>query len=783
LEGTCPTYITRMKKLLFAWPILATIAATAQCEPGFVALSMNIYTDGYGYETYWELVPGTNACGDGTIAWGSNIETVGCGGAGEQNAGWSATAYPSNTVVPIDNICLQLGQSYTLYFVDDWGDGGLYFEMFQDGNLVGLYQGTGTGNAWTFEAGFNPLGLHDSPCNALQVTPEIGHAVDLSNVNCYTQINEVTPFLVHCQADGAWCNDPAQHTVWAQFTVPDSGSYQISTAHYGTSINTQVAVWYAPDCSDLSSFVLLSSNDDLWGDANLPDCNANPPACVNPSSAAFLNVIQTYPECCTNGWDEQCQALYDALNGSCIEEVECAYTLRGFDSYGDGWNDCIVSVNINGTSTNYTFLSGNYQEWQIPFADGDQIALSFIAAGWPEEVSIQLISPYNQILFEGPLLNLGNDFFTTTGSCAAPLIANTQASRCYVHCLPAGTTCYVQIDGYNNETGPFVLTVEPYLESPSLLTQSTHLVCPVSIGVPSPAYIVTHVEGWGLNHSANWTGPNAYSNTDFHIAELHPGTYHVIFEDACQQSVEATVEILGPQAFEINSMTSPSCPNNSNGSIEAQVSGGTAPYSLAWQLPDGTIPSDIDLDQLAPGQYMLMVIDAQDCSIMAPIVVEPLSQPEVDLGPDLNVCEDFAIALDGPIDFTNYQWSTGANSASVVLLNDDFPEGVYAIGLTVTDSFGCTASDELQLVVEDCSLINDTERSFTIYPNPANSHIRVDGECLAYRLLNAYGQVVAEKTGPEKNTVIDVQNFSTGLYHLHLQTDSSTVIIPILIQH
>lgn len=772
-----------MKKFLLIFPILASLIAKAQCNPDFVALSMNIYTDNWGYETYWELVPGTNDCGDGTIAWGSNIETVGCSGGGEQNAGGSATAYPNNTVITVADICLAQGELYTLYFVDDYGDGGLYFEMFQDGNLTGVYQGTGAGNSWTFEAGLNPLGPHDSPCSALEVLPQIGQAVDLSNANCYAQINEITPFLGHCRADGAWCNDPVQHSVWASFTVPDDGSYQISTVHYGTAINTQLAVWYAEDCADPSSFILLSANDDHWGDADLPVCNANPPVCVNTSSAAYLNVMQTFPECCTNGWDENCQALYDSFSETCVSEIGCTYTLRGFDTYGDGWNDCIVVVNINGTQTNYSMAGGSYEEWQIPITDGDNISLSFITGGWPEEVFIQLVTPYNQMVYDGAMLNLSKDFFSTTATCIAPLISNPFASRCYVHCLPPGVTCYIQIDGYNNETGSIVLSVEPYLENPTLMTEQADLICPVTIGVPSQAYIVTHVEGWGLYHDALWTGPNEYSSTDFHIGELQPGDYHVTFADGCDQTIEANVEIGGPQPFILTTNSSSSCPFVNDGTIDYSIAGGTAPYEVEWQFPDGTTTEDPDLDNLYPGQYFMIIEDANYCSIMAPVQVETLSNPMVDLGADITVCNDFAIALFGPDNYIDYSWSTGANTQSVNLSYEDFPEGIYTITLTVTDSYGCTNSDDIQLNVESCISVDEKANSISIYPNPASTYLLLDGEVSSYRLYNAFGQLIDVRQELNYNTTIDVQQFNNGVYYLHIVQNEHKLVLPLLIQH
>jgi len=102
-----------MKGILTLIALLAlNFAATAQCEQGEIALNMVIYTDAWGYETYWEIVPGANSCGNGTIAFGSNAETVGCTGGGEANA--NGNGYPSNSIITPPTICLEAGEFYTL---------------------------------------------------------------------------------------------------------------------------------------------------------------------------------------------------------------------------------------------------------------------------------------------------------------------------------------------------------------------------------------------------------------------------------------------------------------------------------------------------------------------------------------------------------------------------------------------------------------------------------------------------------------------------------------------
>jgi Secretion system C-terminal sorting domain len=770
-------------RILLSVCMLATILCDAQCDPSETQLDMNIYTDSWGYETYWELVPGENSCGDQTIAWGSNSENVGCDGGGQQDAGNTESAYPNNSIVTANPICLVTGQPYSLYFVDDWGDGGLTFELFQDGSLFGFFQGVGANATWTFEAGANPLGSHDSPCNALEIIPQLGNAVELDNTNCVAQINEVTPFLGHCMADGAWCYDATQHSVWAKFNVPDEGSYEISTVHMGTNINTQIAVWYTDDCSNPENFVLLSSNDDYWGDPNISACSAMPPPCVNQSSAAYLNVIQTMPTCCTNGWDDACQQAYDLMHTSCTNELPCFYTLRGIDSYGDGWNNCSVEVQINSSSDVYTFSDGLSFDWNLPITEGDEISLSFIAGQWPEEVSIELLNALGQVLFEGPLLGLESNFYSTIATCSTITTPHANASRCYVHCSPPGMTCYIQIDGYNDETGPIILSVQPYELTPQILTQSSDLLCPVAIGIPSEAYIVTHLDGWGLNHSTHWTGPNDYSAEDIHISELNPGDYTVVFENDCGQSMASTITIHGPSAFVIQSESLPSCPNQTNGSINAQVTGATPPYNFEWLTQVNPWDELPNTSALFPGEYYLHVADANGCTILTGITVDSLPSPEFSLGDDLEVCQHFAIQLEGPLNMDSYSWSTLSSIPSIELFGQDFESGTYPISLEVTNACGCSYSDEMQLTVLECVNVEEKSSNFVVFPNPTSEKIHLPTDVISYRLFDTQGQLIQQSLSRTINSPIEVTDITSGLYFLQLFTNTSSSSHSIVVQH
>lgn len=775
--------------MLLAAGALSSFELRSQCGPGEVSLSMNIYTDPWGYETYWEIVPGTNACGDGTIAWGSNLESVGCTGGGEANAYGTETAYPSNTVIPVDNICLTEGEYYTLYFVDDWGDGGLWFEMFDNGSLFAFYAGTGIGNAWTFQAGVSPLGPYDSPCSAVVLNPGAASAVDLNNINCVTQVNEIHPFLGHCTASGTWCPDEVNKTLWAKFTVPDDGSYEISTVHNGTYINTQMAVWVSEDCSDMSNFILVAANDDYWGDSGISECGGFIPPCVDQASAGFLNVITEMPQCCSNEWSQECQDLYDSVNGSCTSDPTCSFLLEGFDSYGDGWNDGFITVTINGESTDYTFYSGGYQSWPLELSTGDEISITFTPGGWPEEVTVGLKGPDGVYDLYIQPVNLDPLIFEDVINCMGEVMFHPQSSRCYVNCLPAGTECYIQIDGHGGESGEFVLSVKPYTEEPEILAEVTDLVCPPGIGTIPQGLIVTYIQGWGLNYWPQWTADNGYSSNDYHPYEVNDGIYTLNAIDACGNEINVTYEVEGPDPFFFASESSSTCPENTDGYVETQFSGGTAPYyDYYWLLPDSTMTDALALDELPAGVYQFHLTDGAGCSVIETVVVNELPSPVFNLGEDFSVCDEFMTQIEGPAGMVDYEWSQGGQAQNAILSDEDFAIGTHEISLTVFNEFGCTYTDAISFEVVECTDVNDQmATSIVAYPQPADLAVIIAGlpaRDILLTLTDLSGNVVAGyKSGGLNKMEIPTQQLSAGVYILSMHHTAGTLNYKLVVTH
>ncbi|MFY9311096.1 MAG: PKD domain-containing protein [Bacteroidia bacterium] len=171
---------------------------------------------------------------------------------------------------------------------------------------------------------------------------------------------------------------------------------------------------------------------------------------------------------------------------------------------------------------------------------------------------------------------------------------------------------------------------------------------------------------------------------------LSPGIYTVLVSDSkgCQANV--AVNMTEPTALSGTlSSVNPSC-GTPNGSIVAQVSGGTAPYLYLWST--GATSSSIT--GLWTGSYSVQITDANNCSITLydTLVIAPdpiaaiASVDSVSCYGGNDGHATVAISA-GTAPFTITWFPAGGNS----LISDSLPAGVYSV--TVTDALGCQSSD------------------------------------------------------------------------------------------
>lgn len=166
------------------------------------------------------------------------------------------------------------------------------------------------------------------------------------------------------------------------------------------------------------------------------------------------------------------------------------------------------------------------------------------------------------------------------------------------------------------------------------------------------------------------------------------GTYGVTMTDANGTTISQSFTVNANAAPVVSlANTAPLCAAGSDGSINASVTGGAAPYSFAWSNSATTE----DLSGLAAGSYTLVVTDAAACTVSSTTTLNDGNSPTaVALATDVrcNGGSDGSVnaTISGGTSPYSFAWSTGATTEDL---------GAVATGsysLVVTDANGCTAS-------------------------------------------------------------------------------------------
>ncbi len=200
------------------------------------------------------------------------------------------------------------------------------------------------------------------------------------------------------------------------------------------------------------------------------------------------------------------------------------------------------------------------------------------------------------------------------------------------------------------------------------------------------------------------TAPYTYSwnqgSTTKDIAGLAQGIYQVTVTDKNGCSIQSSYIVGGPTALAATAATTNlTCNGAADGSIDLEVSGGVLPYTFAW----GNGESSEDLNSLSPGNYAVVITDANGCSVSRSYSISEPAAISVGYSTSDIDCfgqDDGAITLTptgGTLPYT-YLWSNGATSKNISGLDG----GNYSV--TITDGNGCTFTQNIAIVEPSASL-------------------------------------------------------------------------------
>ena len=257
---------------------------------------------------------------------------------------------------------------------------------------------------------------------------------------------------------------------------------------------------------------------------------------------------------------------------------------------------------------------------------------------------------------------------------------------------------------------------------------------------------------------------------------LPGGDYSLTVMDAqgCQTVLVERMETNDPLTIAFDK-TDVRCYGEDNGEITATISGGKAPYNLAWQEVTST---DTRIESLAPGWYTLTITDADNCSLTDSVLVQqpeavllttPVATPVRCWGEDNG---QIVLPSDGGTPPYRYSLDGGVTWQSDNLFTNLAP-GTYA---TLTeDSRGCTFTAEATVV----------EPTLLEVSLAAKTDILCHGEATGAITVQATGGTEPYRyslNGVDWQETPDFTNLIAGDYQVQLQDERGCeAILPIIL--
>lgn len=295
----------------------------------------------------------------------------------------------------------------------------------------------------------------------------------------------------------------------------------------------------------------------------------------------------------------------------------------------------------------------------------------------------------------------------------------------------------------------------------------------VSCANASDGSIDLEVTGGTAPFSYTWSGPNGYSANTEDISGLISGNYSVSVSDAngCTVNLSRTITAPNPLSATLDASTynghNISCAGLSDGSLNATVSGGTAPFSFSWTGPNGFVAITEDISGLAPGSYGFTVTDANGCSHTGgSLLTEPAPLIATTVIPASNsghaiACNGTTGRIDLEITGGNQPWSITwsgpdaftANTANI----SDLVAGTYTA--TINDANGCTTQVQATLSQPDplvvVGLVGDHNGAATSCADASDGSIDLSvtggagGHTFIWSSNNGFGATTEDVTGLE----------------------------------
>ena len=496
--------------------------------------------------------------------------------------------------------------------------------------------------------------------------------------------------LNYLNASGCTSTGPVSNTITVQATAQIAPLAGTQTVCAGATVNFSTTSTGGTWSSSNNAVATINPNTGVVtgvaaGTATMTYTITNPTTWCPPSTAT--RTVTVLPSPIVNAGNDVtiCSSQSSNMNATVNFNTSCSHTITMWDSYGDGWNGCTVTVSVGGVPvlTNITLPSGlGPLAYTFTASNGAPIQVTFGAGSW-------IYEPYYTIT-NGAGVNLVTNWYPgssgtwngTASGCPSitpvwtPSASLSNAGILNPVATPTTTTTYtVSATGTNGCVGSdqVVVNVNP---------------SPANAPVVAPGTLCVGNNGLVSNPVPNGT----WATTTPGILSLNPATgdivgvssgtgtvsYTTTAVNGCTTTTTANIAV---QALPVATITS------SNGTSICQGSATTltAPAAASYAWNNGATTQSISVT--AGGNYSVIITSAAGC----------VSNPSAPTALTVNQPPVANVALNGPATFcqggsvvltasggTAYSWNNSVSGAT----NTINTSGTYTA--TVTNAAGCS---------------------------------------------------------------------------------------------
>lgn len=407
--------------------------------------------------------------------------------------------------------------------------------------------------------------------------------------------------------------------------------------------------------------------------------------------------------------------------------VNCSYTLKMYDSWGDGWNGATLSFFSNGNLVGtYTLLSTeDSSSVSIPVTSGNSISIGFVSGSFPAEESYILYDSEGNIIFQdGPTPANGANVWSGTANCPGAGFPNhsftwspstwlNNSSIANPISAPQSDTAYTLIvtDTIGGCADTASINIYVNTQFNFQKSQSNDSIC---LG-ESVQFTLT--PDTGQVYTYQWIPAvyldNAGISSPVAGPMNTPGSYTYVFtiSNGCEKTDSMKITVSQGDLPVISIAGNDSICEGGNTQLTATSTGGNAPtYSFDWtnglSLSDSAISNPL-ASPSATTTYTLIVTDTiGQCADTATFTVGVVPYPVAQIAPLTDsVCEldNFMVLTATP---AGGSWSGTGTTVNGIFAPNLAGPGTHTVTYSVTlppSGFGCTDQDILTI---------------NVYPNP-----------------------------------------------------------------